>query len=343
MPAKKQSTQDEPLRIGVDLGTSRSAVAASNGKRKIVESYVGWPRDFVARKMLGEGPLFGEEALENRLSLDLVRPLENGVIREGTEIDEKAVGELVGKLVEMAEPRQGQPIHAAVGIPAEALKTNRRAIRDAVSDYADKLLVVSEPFAVAYGVGALDNAMVIDIGAGTVDLCIMHGTMPLEEDQRGLTIAGDFVDKKLSDLVAQNHPEADFNLNMLRRVKEKYGFVGGARKRLEVDLPVNSKPTTYNLAPEMALACEAMLNAISETAMDLVSRFDPEFQDRVKSNILLAGGGSQIDGIVEYLEDAMRDFAQCTFNVADDPVFAGANGALELANDMPEEYWKEES
>src|SRR5690625_4756643 len=184
MPAKKQSTQDEPLRIGVDLGTSRSAVAASNGRRKIVESYVGWPKDFVARKMLGDGPLFGEEALNNRLSLELVRPLENGVIREGTELDEKAVGELVGRLVELAEPGNGQPIHAAVGIPAEALKTNRLAIREAVSDYADKLIVVSEPFAVAYGVGALDNAMVIDIGAGTVDLCIMHGTMPLEEDQR---------------------------------------------------------------------------------------------------------------------------------------------------------------
>jgi rod shape-determining protein MreB and related proteins len=63
------------LYIGIDLGTSRSAIVASNGKRAWVDSYVGWPKDFVARKVLGAAVLFGEEALNNRLSLDLSRPL----------------------------------------------------------------------------------------------------------------------------------------------------------------------------------------------------------------------------------------------------------------------------
>jgi rod shape-determining protein MreB len=72
------------LHIGIDLGTSRSAVAASNGTREWIESYVGWPKDFVSRKALGKDIVFGSEALNNRLSLELFRPLQHGVIREGT-------------------------------------------------------------------------------------------------------------------------------------------------------------------------------------------------------------------------------------------------------------------
>ena len=35
----------ETLCVGIDLGTSRSSVSASNGERHVVDSYVGWPVD----------------------------------------------------------------------------------------------------------------------------------------------------------------------------------------------------------------------------------------------------------------------------------------------------------
>ena len=68
MAKTKTKANDDILYIGIDLGTSRSAIAASNGQRKWVESYVGWPRDFVAEKLLGNRVLFGQEALKNRRS-----------------------------------------------------------------------------------------------------------------------------------------------------------------------------------------------------------------------------------------------------------------------------------
>src|SRR6056297_2113564 len=206
--------KDDALHIGIDLGTSRSAIVASNGKKAWVESYVAWPKDFVAKKMLGEDILFGE------------KPLENGVIRDGTARDEEAVRELIHHLIEEVGPEEGQRVQAAVGVPAEALKVNKLAIRDAVREYADALMVVSEPFAVAYGLNALTNAMVIDIGAGTVDFCVMHGTMPTEEDQRTLTLAGDHVDRQLKGLLEERHPEARFSETAVRHFKEQHGFVG---------------------------------------------------------------------------------------------------------------------
>ena len=75
---------NEVLHVGIDLGTSRSSVSASNGQRHVVESYVGWPLDMVARKVLKKPVLVGREALDNRSMLDLHRPLEQGLIKEGS-------------------------------------------------------------------------------------------------------------------------------------------------------------------------------------------------------------------------------------------------------------------
>lgn len=339
MPKKKKTRKSPVFKVGIDLGTSRSAVSASTGRRRMVESYVGWPKDFVARKTLGQEVLFGAEALEHRLSLKLVRPLENGVIRDGTNLDEQAVEELVGHLVDLAGGGEADEVHAAVGIPAEALKVNRQAIKEAVSAYASKLMLVSEPFSVAYGLGALDNAMVIDIGAGTVDFCIMHGAMPSEEDQRSLLTAGDYVDRQLLEHLQESVPEAGFTLNTVRRLKEEHGFVGSGRKSVEAEVPVQGRLTVYDIAEEMRAACESILGPVVETMMDMIAKFDPEFQARVRSNIILAGGGSQMKGLKEYLTQATREFAPCQFSVVADPLYAGADGALELAKDMPPEYW----
>jgi rod shape-determining protein MreB len=332
------SKKDNMLYVGIDLGTSRSVVSASNGSRKWVESYVGWPKDFVAKKMLGKRVLFGGEALEHRLSLDLSRPLQNGVIKEGTERDEAAVHELIGHLIEMAGAQPEDEMCVAVGVPAEALKVNKIAIRNAVSEHARKLMVVSEPFSVAYGLGALDNAMIIDIGAGTVDFCIMHGTVPLDEDQRSLLVAGDYIDEQLFKLLSEKHPEADFSLTMVRRFKEKHAFVGEPKRRIKIEAPVDGKFTQFDVTEELRKACESPMPAIVETVIDLIAGFDPEFQEQVRKNIIVAGGGSQISGLDAYLAAATKEFEPCNFTCINDPLYAGADGALQLATDMPEEF-----
>jgi rod shape-determining protein MreB len=337
--SKKKS--DDALHIGIDLGTSRSAIVASNGKKAWVESYVAWPKDFVAKKMLGEDILFGEKALENRMSVTLVRPLENGVIRDGTARDEEAVRELIHHLIEEVGPEEGQRVQAAVGVPAEALKVNKLAIRDAVREYADALMVVSEPFAVAYGLDALTNAMVIDIGAGTVDFCVMHGTMPTEEDQRTLTLAGDHVDRQLKGLLEERHPEARFSETAVRHFKEQHGFVGASNGKLPMKAAIGGKMTDIDVSKELKEACESIVPAITETAIDLIARYDPDFQELVKKNIFVAGGGSQIKGIAEAIEDTLKEYGPCRVRVVDDPLYAGAEGALALAQDMPEEFWED--
>ena len=180
--------------------------------------------------------------------------------------------------------------------------------------------------------------MIIDIGAGTVDFCIMHGTMPLEEDQRSLLLAGDYIDERLLQLLSENYPEADFSLNMVRKIKEKHGFVGDPRSRVKIEAPVEGRFTEFDITDEMRRACESPMPAIVETAIDLIAGFDPEFQENVRKNIIVAGGGSQLRGLDSYLAAAMKEFEPCNFTCIDDPLYAGADGALQLATDMPEEF-----
>src|SRR5262245_29234774 len=70
------------LYLGIDLGTSRSSVAASNGQRVTISSHVGYPKDVVAQKLLKKDVLFGEEAVEHRLSCRFYRPLAAGVLKQ---------------------------------------------------------------------------------------------------------------------------------------------------------------------------------------------------------------------------------------------------------------------
>jgi rod shape-determining protein MreB len=328
------------LRVGIDLGTSRSAVSASNGKHEWVESYVGWPKDFIAEKVLGEPILFGRDALENRLSLDLYRPLEQGVIKESAR-NEEAVRELIAHLLDLVDVKESQSVYAVVGVPSESLRSNKMAIKRAAQDFVDSLMVVSEPFSAAYGRQVLNNAIVIDMGAGTIDFCIMHGSMPTDEDQRTIVMAGDYIDQQLFNLLKEKYPASDFNMNMVRGFKEQYAFVGKPKGKVEVQIPVGGKIMIHDISEEMRKACESVLPAIVENTMELIARFDPEYQSIVRENIILAGGGSQISGLSKAIEDALAEDGPCTVTVVEDPVYAGADGALALAKDMPEQYWQD--
>jgi rod shape-determining protein MreB len=340
MKQKTDQKQDNVLFVGIDLGTSRSAISSSNGMREWIASYVGWPKDFIAEQVVGKPVLFGAEALQHRLSLDLCRPLERGIIKEGIESSERAVKEIIRHLIDLAKPEPGQKIHAVVGVPGESLKVNKLAIRKAVAEYVHSLMVVSEPFAIAYGMNLLNNALIIDIGAGTVDFCIMHGTIPAEEDQKTILTAGDYIDEQLFNYLIEKYPNSKFNKNMVRQFKEKFSFVRDINEEIRVELPVDGKPVMHDIKDEIRRACESILPALLETTTEMIARFDPEFQVKVKNNIVLSGGGSLIRRIAEYVQDALKEYGTCTVTHVTDPLFAGADGALRLAQDMPSKYWE---
>jgi rod shape-determining protein MreB len=336
---------NELLHVGIDLGTSRSAISASNGERFVVDSFVGWPADMVARKVLKRSVLIGHEAVANRTMLDLHRPLERGLLKEGSEKDVEAVRELLKHLLGLVGVASNGKIdtgsvRAVVGVPAAALRTNKQYLRNAMKGIVDSLMIVSEPFAVAYGLDALLHTMIIDIGAGTSDFCVMKGRYPTEEDQRTLTIAGDSIDIQLLKLINERYPQANVTIFMVREWKEKASFVGDVADRVLVTAPVKGVPTELDITNEMKAACETLLGPTVETMLDLLSRVEPEFQERVRNNIILSGGGGLIRNLAKSLEDALKEVGGGKVTYMEDPVFIGSDGGLALALDAPDGDWE---
>lgn len=332
------------LYVGLDLGTSRTSIAASNGQRATVLSYVGYPKDVVSRKLLQRDVLYGQEAVEKRLALELYRPLAQGVIRsEGAEGagNLRAARDLIAEVVRRARPQPGELVYAVIGAPAQATLKNKQAIMEAARACVDSVMLCSEPFAVAYGVDMLDDVLVIDIGAGTTDLCRMRGTMPEESDQITNTFAGDWIDERLSEEIRKVGPRAQFSKEMVKGIKERHSNVARNAPMVVVELPVEGKPLPFDLTDPIRNACIGIVEPIVEGLAKLIASFDPEFQPRLKQRVLLAGGGSQIKGLDSAIEEAMRErLGEGRVMLVEEPLYAGATGALKLAEEMPDEFWE---
>jgi len=340
------------LHVGIDLGTSRSVIAADNGVRTFVSSYVGFPKDAVSMRMFGKrGIVFGDEALRNRLALDLHRPFDKGKLKYSESLEKKpeehekaksVAKYLLEHLVSLVTEEESEDliIRGVIGAPAMASIKNKKTLLAIADGVLDDSMIVSEPFAVAYGLNLFSNALIIDIGAGTVDLCRMAGAMPTEEDQITTLKAGDHIDHVFLDLIRKKHKDANFTVAMVSKFKEENAFVSVQGESVFIELPVRGKPVNHDVTEELRQACKAIVPEIVEGVRKLVASFDPEFQGELKRNVILAGGGSQIVGLQREIEKYMKNtLGYGKVTKVEEPLYAGANGALKLAKDMPDEYW----
>lgn len=336
--------------IGMDLGTFKTSVASSTGGRDVVFSAVGWPKDHIARAMLGRDVVFGNAIVEHRLALDVVRPFEKGVLKyndhasAGMSFDRvarhtEAARLLVEHAVSLTKPPRGVPVYGVIGAPSRASVLNKKVLLEAARGAFDEVLIVSEPFTIAYGMNRLSDTLVIDIGAGTIDLCPIYGTFPREEDQVTVPLGGDFIDETFLQLLKAAHPDVQLSLNMAREIKEKYGLVHDVREQALVTLPVEGKLRQFDVAEPLRQACRTIVPPIVQGLRELIAHFDPEFQERMLRNIILGGGGSQLRGLDRVIEDAFREYGGARVKRVGDAVYAGAVGALKLAMGMPADSW----
>ena len=338
--------------VGLDLGTFKTSVASSNGKRFVIPSVVGWPKDRVARAFLGRDLVFGEEALKHQSALNVVRPFHRGALKyvDGADVGirpedvakhKEAALLLVQHVVSDLELPAGRPIYGIIGAPSRATVLNKQVIINAARRTLDAVMVVADPFNIANGMNQLSNSMVIDIGAGTIDICPVCGTYPKDEDQITLPVGGDLIDDELHRLIRQSEPYADLSLNQARQIKEKFGFVRDDDEPAIATLQVDGKPTQVDVSKQLNAACRSIVPGITEALLELVSKFDRDFQKLLFNNIVLGGGGSQLKGLDQQIEQALQKYGQAKVTQVHDPVFAGANGALKMAMSMPANYWQQ--
>lgn len=329
------------LLLGIDFGTSRTAVMSNRKFKDMTSSVVGYPRDIIGVKILNRTQVIGNEALEKRSLLELHYPLENGVLKEGSDKDLEAAHELLKYAIELAEPRAGDKICGVIGVPARASVANKTQLLKLSVGLMDTAMVVSEPFMVAYGLSKLTNTIVIDIGAGTIDLCAMKGMVPSADNQATILKGGDYIDELLISAIRDAYPAAQVDRHSARRIKERSAFVGDPGEPVIHTLRIDGKPAEVDLTEAIRITCETIVPDIVENLKRLILVFDPDNQAEALSNIILAGGGSRIRGLGAMIGHHMREYGDVRVTMVADPDFSGAQGALKLAMELPPEYWNQ--
>lgn len=305
-------TAKETLLVGLDLGTNTSALLAGSPKssdisiRETIPSIVGYAKDGILDGVLPGNAtmLFGHDALKRKLYLNLVRPLKGGNIADLT-----SARHFARHLRSRLTVNGNTEIRAVIGVPAKADPAAREALRQAFTGVFDKVLFIPEPFLAALGMrdesrlGDADyadpvrNALFIDIGGGSTDLCLMRGYYPLPEDQVSSTFAGDAIDQHISTSILQMYPDCQISLHKVCETKERHSFVMSPETQVTIDLVVAGRTRQFDVAEQVGAGCDALLKHILDLARSLIARADPDAVPELLQNIVLTGGGSLIRGL----------------------------------------------
>ena len=326
------------LYVGIDLGTYQSTIASSAGKLQTIETVVGRPKDPVARNFLGRDVLFGEDALKNKLACNLYRPMAAGVTQDD-EANLAAAKAFVSHLLETVDPEEFDEVLGVICSPSHVSFTDKSNLVATLRGQVNAIMVVTEPFATAYGIDEIAGSIVVDIGAGTTDIARVYGTFPTDEDQVTITEAGDWLDLQLMELIKKKYTGAQVTKDMVRKWKEASSYVGGEAREVTVELSVDGKRQVVDIGDLILEACELIIPKIGNAIKRNVAGADPEYQQILRNNIILSGGGSLIDGVAERIASEISDIGDVRVWCVEDPINSVAAGALKLASEMPDDMY----
>lgn len=357
-PAPRRPGDRRRILVGFDLGTNASCILAGPAEArdatvsKIIPTVVGYAREGLVDGIIAGNAtmLIGEDALNHRLQLKLIAPLEDGIIAH-----RDAARDFIRRVRQIIDPTGAAEIRAVIGVPANAGEPAREDIRNCAAGVFDRVLLVPEPFLAALGfrdgsrlgqpnyVDPVTNSLFIDIGGGTSDLCLIQGCFPTADDQISLAFAGDAVDRIIEDDLQRTYPNNGLSRATIRQIKEEHSYVGPVRKPIDVKVLIGGKSHTLELGETIGRACNRLLEKIYPALTTLIARASSDSVAQLLQNIVITGGGSRIRGLDTVLQQklAADGFASPKVRLAgpDYKRFV-ALGALEAARSAREDQWQ---
>jgi rod shape-determining protein MreB and related proteins len=323
------------LDIGIDLGTANTLVNV-RGKGIVINEPSWVAINKRTRKPLAIGSQAKEMVGRTPENVIAIRPLRDGVISE-FEITQAMLGYFIGRahqqtIVPMPRPR------VVIGIPSGATEVEKRAVYDASQAAgARETYLIEEPRAAALGAGLPVNevrgSMVVDIGGGTTEVAVM--SMRGIVVSRSLRVAGDELDQDIA-LYVRNK----YNLFIGERMSEQVKINIGSAFPLPTEKTmtirgrnlVSGLPEAIEISSvEVREAISGSVQVILDTIKDALDEVPPEIvSDLIESGICLAGGTSQLQGLVERLAEELK----LRVWLAEDPMTCVARGAGMVLEDL---------
>jgi rod shape-determining protein MreB len=357
MPARPAGNRRRIL-VGFDLGTNATCILAGPAEgrdttvSKIIPTVVGYAREGLVDGIIANNAttLIGEEALNHRLQMKMIAPLEDGIIAQV-----EPARDFIRRVRTVIDPTNSAEIRAVIGVPANAGQPAREDIRNCAAGVFDRVLLIPEPFLAALGfrddsrlgqpnyVDPVTNSLFIDIGGGTSDLCLIQGYFPTADDQISLAFAGDGVDKLIEDDLQRTYPNNGLSRATIRQIKEEHSYVGAIRKPIDVKVLIGGKSHTLELGETIGRACNRLLEKIYPALTTLIGRASSDSVAQLLQNIVITGGGSRIRGLDTVIQQKLADdgFEAPKVKLAG-PEYKRfvAVGALKAARSAREDQWQ---
>lgn len=343
--------------IGIDLGTTNSAVAVMEGSESVIIPNIEGNRttpSVVAFTKDGER-LVGETAKRQAIT-NPDRTISSIKRHMGTdytvEIDGKKYtpqeisAMILQKLKADAESYLGEKItEAVITVPAYFTDAQRQATKDAGKIAGlDVKRIVNEPTAASLAYGEDKDAetqtvMVYDLGGGTFDVSILElsdGVFEVHATRGNNKLGGDDFDEKIIDFIANSFKKehgvdlkADkMSLQRLKEAAEK------AKKELSSTMSTNINLPFITATAEGPLHLNMDLTRarFDELTKDLVKATEQPVLDALKDagltpadidKVLLVGGSTRIPAVQSFLKSIIGKDPQKDIN-PDECVALGA-------------------
>lgn len=322
--------------IGIDLGTTNSAVAVMEGGESVIIPNIEGNRttpSVVAFTKDGER-LVGETAKRQAIT-NPDRTISSIKRHMGSDFTVKIDGKtytpqdisamILQKLKADAESYLGETItEAVITVPAYFTDAQRQATKDAGRIAGlDVKRIVNEPTAAALAYGEdkdkdAQTVMVYDLGGGTFDVSILElsdGVFEVHATRGNNKLGGDDFDNRLIDYIAEEFKKENgidlkadnMSLQRLKEAAEK------AKKELSSTMStnINLPFITASQAGPLHLNMDITRAKFDELTADLVKMTEGPVKDALKDaglsaneidKVLLVGGSTRIPAVQECIK-----------------------------------------
>jgi rod shape-determining protein MreB len=311
--------------MAVDLGTANTLVYVRG--RGIVLSE---PSVVAVDARTGEVHAVGVEAkrMLGRTpgTIRAIRPLKDGVIAD-FDVTEEMLRHFIQRVHQnrFAHPR------VVVCVPSGVTGVEKRAVEEAcLSAGARQAYLIEEPMAAAIGAGLPvaepTGSMVLDIGGGTSEVAVISlGGIVVSESIR---VGGDEMDDGVINYCKHEH-KLLIGQQTAEEVKLEIGSASNLPEEVTTEIRgrdmVTGLPKTIMLTSgEVRGALEEPISQIVAAVKDTLDRTPPELAgDIMDRGIILAGGGSLLQG----MDQRLRDECQMPAQVTESPLTCVAVGS----------------
>ncbi len=290
--------------IAVDLGTSTTVIYVRSAGVVLEEPSVAAVHESTGR-LLAVGRSAKEMIGRTPMGIRAVRPLRGGTISDFS-VCEKMLRYFIRKV---HNSRPGKP-RMVICAPSGITPVEQRAVQE-VAEYAGArkpVFIIEEPLAAAIGAGIqiaeARGSMIVDIGGGTTEIAVISlGGIVVS---RSFRLAGDDLDRSIKEFVDKEYA-LDVGEQTAEVIKAKYTSAWPLTEEMNCDILGRDRrsglPKTVTISTkEFRGAIYGPIRDIASAIRSVLDESPPELvADVMESGIYLAGGGSLLLGMAEFL------------------------------------------